>query len=201
MPKCRASAPCRVCVCDPWPAAGSITCTVSVNNTGTVRVKGVLLMGPENNCSVASVLAPGQASSVCTVHLAVTQADFDAREADPSTATELSVEVGATATANVTNPAANSMTDAPADTTVFSGLQLEVRRNLTAAASLSRLTVNLTGAGQRQGSRMEVQYMHVQVQRMPCSAGLVLALYPSYQPQPRCSLLVALQASWCSTWW
>jgi hypothetical protein len=127
------------------PAAGNIVCTVSVNNTGTTRVKSIVLQGPENNCSTISVLAPGQASTPCTVHKAVSQAEFDAREADGTAATELSVVVDVTGTANVTDTAGNPVAKAPAGTTTFAGLQLVVRRNLTATASLSKLSVNLTG--------------------------------------------------------
>jgi hypothetical protein len=136
-----------VCLALP-PAAGNIVCIVSVNNTGTVRVKNIVLQGPENNCSTISVLAPGQASTPCTVHKAVSQAEFDAREEVVDTTTELSVEVGVTGTANVTDPTAHPVKapTAATDTTTFSGLQLAVRRNLTATASLSGLSVNVTGA-------------------------------------------------------
>ena len=143
--------PPTLCVCTSLclalsPAAGNIVCTVSVNNTGTVRVKSIVLQGPENNCSTISVLAPGQASTPCIVLKSVSQAEFDAREADGGTTTELSVVVDVTGTANVTYPTTPAVGKAPADTTVFTGLQLVVHRNLTATASLSRLSVNVTGA-------------------------------------------------------
>lgn len=131
---------CRLCQPLHLPAAGYIYCSVGVNNTGTVRLKEVQLQGPENNCSVTPVLAPGQNVFTCIVRKSVAQAEFDAREADATSATELSVTVGAVAAPNVSEPLVN-----PQGTTVFSGLQLVVRRNLTARASLGRASVNKTG--------------------------------------------------------
>jgi hypothetical protein len=121
-------------------AAGFIYCTVGVKNTGTVRLKQVQLQGPENNCTVIPVLAPGQSAFTCTVRRTVTQTEFDNREADGTSATELSVTVASIATPNVSDPLVN-----PTATTVFSGLQLVVRRDLSAKASLGRTSVNKTG--------------------------------------------------------
>jgi hypothetical protein len=123
-------------------AAGFIHCAVGINNTGTVRLKNVQLQGPENNCSVIPVLDPGHSVFSCDIRQPVTQAQFDVREAEvPATAaTELSVIVGSVATPNVSTPLVN-----PDATTVFSGLQLDVRRGFSVTASLARPDVNKTG--------------------------------------------------------
>lgn len=177
------------CVClrvlGSTPAAGNIVCTVSVNNTGTTRVKSIVLQGPENNCSTISVLAPGQASTPCTVHKSVSQAEFDAREADGGTTTELSVVVDVTGTANVTHSTTPAVGKAPADTTTFSGLQLVVRRNLTATASLSRLSVNVTGVsllGNSQTDMLSRPGSHLLGLRQKVAGGCIAALSFSTQP-------------------
>lgn len=123
-------------------AVGFIHCAVGVNNTGTVRLKNVQLQGPENNCSVIPVLDPGHSTFSCDILRSVTQAEFDAREADvpATTATELSVTVGSVATPNVSTPLGNQNA-----TTEFSGLKLDVRRSFGATASLGRSDVNKTG--------------------------------------------------------
>jgi hypothetical protein len=130
-----------VCLCA--YAAGNITCTVAVENTGTVRISNVKLASPANSvqCSMAGVLWPGQ-NYTCDVTQAVNQLLFDDREADASTATELSVTVTATGTPNVTTPQLAFDNTHP---TVFSGLQLPIHRTMTASDTLSTTSVTSKG--------------------------------------------------------
>lgn len=123
-------------------AAGSINCTVSLQNTGSVRLTHVQVVGPENNCSAIAVLQPGQnVSAGCVVRLSVNQTHFDAREADGSAATTLGMAVQAVAQSILTGASI-----APASDTV-SGLELPIVRSFSVNASLDKASVNVTGAG------------------------------------------------------
>jgi hypothetical protein len=115
---------------------------VGVINTGSVRLTDVQLQGPENNCTTIPVLWPGDNITTCTVHKAVNQAAFDAREANETPATLLSVEVGVVATPNVTT----TLTVNPL-TAVFDQLALTISRSLSATSTLNTTTVDTAGAG------------------------------------------------------
>jgi hypothetical protein len=111
-----------------------------VANTGTVRLTNVQVKGPESNCTVQSLLQPGQnVSSGCTVTLGVNQTLFDAREADATSATLLTVAVEAAATQQRTGQAITPAVDSR------SGLELPIVRNLSVSASLDKAAVNETG--------------------------------------------------------
>jgi hypothetical protein len=132
-----------VWACVPVCAAGNITCTVAVENTGTVRISNVKLASPANNvqCSMTGVLWPGQ-NYTCDVTQAVNQLAFDTREAnDASTSTELTVAVTATGTPNVTT----AMTFEDTHPTEFTGLQLPIHRTMTASDALSAASVTSKG--------------------------------------------------------
>jgi hypothetical protein len=119
-----------------------IQCTVGVINTGSVRLTGVQLQGPENNCTTIPVLWPGDNITTCTVHKAVNQAAFDAREADEASAgTLLSVEVGVVATPNV-----STMLTVNPLTALFDQLALTISRLLSATSKLNTTTVDTAGA-------------------------------------------------------
>lgn len=123
-------------------AAGNITCSVTVGNTGTVRLKGVHLTGPVGpGCATVAVLSPGE-NSTCDVQKAVIQDDFDYQEAVISPTSDLSLAVTATGSGNVTSPALSVSSPA----TTFTGLLLPVNRSLVVIATLSKYTVTLACA-------------------------------------------------------
>lgn len=121
-------------------AAGSITCSVTASNTGTVRLTNIHLtglLGPA--CATVAVLLPGE-NTTCEVHKAVVQGDFDSQEAGSTT--DLALPVTATGSSNVTQPALVI----PSPATTFAGLQLAINRSLEVTASLSKDTVISTRA-------------------------------------------------------
>lgn len=124
-------------------AAGNISCEVSVVNTGSVRIEHVTVHGPDSSCAIPGKIQPGQnISAQCVVHKAVTQALFDAREANEgSTSTQLSLAVNVSAQSSVPDMAVIS--SVPADT--FDGLSLPVHRNMTVTTSVDKTVIDLTG--------------------------------------------------------
>jgi len=121
-------------------AAGDIMCPLGVTNTGTVRLRGVSIQGPQNNCTGSGMMYPGQTLN-CTLHRTVNQTDYDAREADMTSNTELSVAASTFGASNVTWTTLNTSLPTP----LFSQLSLPIDRNMTATATLSRSVVNATG--------------------------------------------------------
>ena len=129
----------------PLGAAGNITCGLAVENTGTVRLRGMQLQGPENNCSMIDVQWPGQNITGCAIKLHVDQAAFDAREANELVPdTTLNITVQAIGYPNVTNTTAAQL-DIPVPAVEFTGLVLPIFRNMSVTASLGKTMVNLTG--------------------------------------------------------
>lgn len=127
-------------------AAGNIACSVTVENTGTVRLRGVQIQGPENNCSVIDVLWPKQNVSTCILQLAVSQTTLDAREADESSSsTELSIAVESVGRSNVTYNSTAAELVIPSPAATFTGLALPIIRNMSVTASIGKTSVNLTG--------------------------------------------------------
>lgn len=120
-------------------AAGLILCNTTVKNIGTVRLLNIQLDGPENSCSAQTPMWPSDSYN-CTLQLTATQANFDAREADETSTTYLTLNVTATGMSNVTVPLViNSPAVSKAD------LALPIIRALAATASLDKPTINKDG--------------------------------------------------------
>jgi hypothetical protein len=118
-------------------AAGNIECTMVVENTGTVRINGLNLTGPDNFCTKGSALLPGS-NYTCILRKAVSQAAFDAQEA--GTTLSLSLPVTAAGTTSV-----GDLTVLPAAASVFDNLVLPISKNMTAESRVSKATVSAKG--------------------------------------------------------
>lgn len=87
-------------------AAGNITCTVQVSNTGGVKLQDINITETGGgSCTISGMLNPSS-SDTCTLQKAVLQADFDTFEANTALdANKVLVTIngdGATAAAGVT---------------------------------------------------------------------------------------------------
>lgn len=90
------------------------------------------------NCPATGVIEPSQnASSTCTVHKSVTQAEFDAREAEGTSTLAVTVAVS-----SATSRTGLTVTHAPV---TLSGLELPVTRDFTVTTSIDQTEVTAKG--------------------------------------------------------
>jgi hypothetical protein len=113
---------------------------VTVTNSGKVRIKDITITGPENNCTAPTPMWPTNITN-CTLELTVTQAQFDDREADQTSATLLTINADVAGTSNVSAQALTITNPAASVTT----LALPIIRRLTAAGSIDQMTINAHG--------------------------------------------------------
>jgi hypothetical protein len=125
-----------------YPAAGKIYCPVTVTNNGKVRIKDIVITGPENSCTAPTPMWPANSTS-CTLELTVNQLQFDAREADSGTTTLLTINANVAGTSNVSSATLSIPTPAAAVTT----LALPIIRRLTAVPSMDKSVINAHGKG------------------------------------------------------